>query len=64
LSILEENSNSLLNRFGRLDSLQLESASNNTGETERMSLSSSYSFISPNTVFLGTNYDTINTFEV
>ena len=64
LSTLENTSNSLLNKFGKLDSLNLESVSNNTGEAESLSLSSKYSFDSQNTVFVGLNYNQVETFEV
>lgn len=64
LNTLQTTSNNLLNSFGKLNSLQLESASKNTGETERMSLSSTYSFESNNTVFVGENYNSVETFEV
>ena len=64
LSTLENTSNSLLNKFGNLNSLNLESVSNNTGEAESLSLSSKYSFDSQNTVFIGLNYNQVETFEV
>jgi len=61
---LQNVSNETLTKFGKLTSLQLVSASHNTGDNSTSSLSSSYTFTSTNKVFQGTNYDTVATFEI
>jgi hypothetical protein len=64
VSLLKNRSNEALTEYGRLSSLNLEEVSISTGDPQSISLSSKYSFESPNDLFLDPNYSVINELKV
>ena len=64
IAVLKDKSNKILTQYGRLQSLNLESLSLNTGSPESISLDSVYTFESPNNLFLAPSYSTINELKV
>jgi len=64
VSLLKDRSNKMLTEYGRLNSLNLESLTIDTGNPESISLDSNYTFESPNDLFLSPNYSVINSLKV